>query len=250
MLNLAPMTRTKKKTALALEDWQQEDARRLRNLFAAHTPKLSQGEFGARYSIGTQGMVWQYLHGHRPLNASALGKFAHGLGVAPQDISPTLTREITQLAEASKGPRLNPALQFTISETPARPIRVVSAIEPDDRGAWEKPLKSSEHYGYVNAPSEDPQAYAVRILGDELQPRVRPGEYLLLEPSRPVEPGDEVIVRTAKACMIREYLFAQDGNVVLCAINGGHGRHTVAQKDIIEMTYVAAIVKRTRFIPA
>lgn len=55
---------------------------------------LAQGEFGARYGIGTQGMVWQYLNGHRPLNIPAATAFAEGLGIKISAFSPRLAREI------------------------------------------------------------------------------------------------------------------------------------------------------------
>ncbi|RQT74783.1 helix-turn-helix transcriptional regulator [Burkholderia cepacia] len=55
---------------------------------------LSQGEFGARYGIGTQGMVWQYLNGRRPLNIAAATAFATGLGVKIPSFSYRLAQEI------------------------------------------------------------------------------------------------------------------------------------------------------------
>lgn len=72
-----------------LEQWQIEDAARLKTLFERNT-ELSQAAFGAEYDIGSQGVVWQYLSGHIPLNLPAVVKFARGLGVSVPEISPTL----------------------------------------------------------------------------------------------------------------------------------------------------------------
>lgn len=47
--------------------------------------------------IGTQGMVHQYLAGITPLNLHAVGKFAAGLGVLIDDISPTLADQVRDL---------------------------------------------------------------------------------------------------------------------------------------------------------
>jgi hypothetical protein len=58
---------------------------------------MSQAEFGATTGIGTQGMVHQYLAGLTPLNLSAAGKFAAGLGVLIDEISPTLADQVREL---------------------------------------------------------------------------------------------------------------------------------------------------------
>ncbi|BET09408.1 hypothetical protein [Pandoraea sputorum] len=76
-----------------LPQWQLEEASSLAKLFAERTD-LSQAEFGARYEIGSQGMVWQYLNGHRPLNIGAATAFAIGLGVKIPAFSPRLAADI------------------------------------------------------------------------------------------------------------------------------------------------------------
>lgn len=64
---------------------------RLRQLYEERVPKgMTQAEFGKTYGIGTQGMVWQYLAGHRPLNIEAAAKFARGLRCNIRDISPEM----------------------------------------------------------------------------------------------------------------------------------------------------------------
>ena len=83
-----------------LEEWQIADAQRLRQLFDARLETVAEGklisqmEFGAKYGIGSQGMVWQYLNAHRPLNIKAAVAFARGLGVSVTEFSPTLAQQI------------------------------------------------------------------------------------------------------------------------------------------------------------
>src|SRR5690606_38620638 len=84
------------------EDWQIEDAERLDSLFKARA-RLNQTEFGARYGIGTQGMVWQYLSGRRPLNIKAAESFSRGLGIPIDEFSPTIAGQIRNAAECVKG---------------------------------------------------------------------------------------------------------------------------------------------------
>lgn len=76
--------------------WQIEDAERLSAIWEKKKT-MSQAEFGATTGIGTQGMVHQYLAGLAPLNLSAVGKFAAGLDVLIDDISPTLADQIREL---------------------------------------------------------------------------------------------------------------------------------------------------------
>lgn len=87
-----------------IEPWQAEDAARLKRLFDAREPKISQMEFGERYEIGSQGMVWQYITGRRPLNIKAASAFARGLGVTLNDISPKLAAQVTEAAATTSTP--------------------------------------------------------------------------------------------------------------------------------------------------
>jgi transcriptional regulator with XRE-family HTH domain len=99
-----------------LEDWQIADAKRLKKLYEAKFPKgskgMSQQEFGVRFSIGTQGQVWQYLNAKRPLNTRAAAAFAEGLGVAIADISPKLA---AQLDAMNSNPRLRELLEECVT---------------------------------------------------------------------------------------------------------------------------------------
>lgn len=88
-----------------LEEWQLHDAKALLRLFEARTETTAEGkvisqmDFGAKYAIGSQGMVWQYIHGHRPLNIKAAVAFARGLGVTVADFSETLGRQIEDASQ-------------------------------------------------------------------------------------------------------------------------------------------------------
>jgi len=91
-----------------LEEWQIADARNLRQLFDARLETVAEGklisqmEFGAKYGIGSQGMVWQYLNAHRPLNIKAAAAFARGLGVSVAEFSPTLAQQIEDAADVAQ----------------------------------------------------------------------------------------------------------------------------------------------------
>lgn len=70
---------------------------RLKELFQERVPDgMTQEEFGERYGIGTQGMVWQYLNGWTPLNIEAAEKFAAGLNCTIADISQEMASYIKE----------------------------------------------------------------------------------------------------------------------------------------------------------
>ena len=82
----------------ALRRQQEEDAKRLKALFAAKAkPRWTQETFGKEFDIGSGQMVWQYLSGHRPLNMDVASKFAKGLGVPLGEISPRLANDLSAL---------------------------------------------------------------------------------------------------------------------------------------------------------
>lgn len=55
---------------------------------------ITQQEFAEKYGLGTQGMVWQYLSGYRPLNYEAAAKFAKGLKCRIDDFCPEMAEEL------------------------------------------------------------------------------------------------------------------------------------------------------------
>lgn len=71
----------------------EKEAHALKRLFGERST-VSQAKFGKEHGLGTAGMVWQYLNGHRPLNLQAAVKFAKGLGVRIQDFSPRLAAQV------------------------------------------------------------------------------------------------------------------------------------------------------------
>jgi hypothetical protein len=78
---------------------------RLKALYETRAKDTTQAEFGAANDIGTQGMVYQYLNGIRPLNFEAAAKFARGLGCTIRDISPEMADAVKRDIVPVLGPR-------------------------------------------------------------------------------------------------------------------------------------------------
>jgi transcriptional regulator with XRE-family HTH domain len=68
---------------------------KLKELFDARAG-MSQQDFAERHGLGSQGMVWQYLAGYRPLNYEAAAKFARGLGCRIDDFSPEMAESLRE----------------------------------------------------------------------------------------------------------------------------------------------------------
>lgn len=68
---------------------------KLRRLFDERAG-MSQQDFAELHGFGTQGMVWQYLSGHRPLNYEAAAKFARALGCKIDDFSPEMAAALRE----------------------------------------------------------------------------------------------------------------------------------------------------------
>ncbi len=138
--------RLMKDPSTTLESWQIEDAARLKALYNERKGKLSQEEFGSRYEIGSQGMVWQYLNARRPLNIKAAAAFARGLGVAVADFSPKLAAEMKALTSRLVLPSLNS------QEAQARQEQDALEAEQLDWEAEEGRQRASQSKGFPARP--------------------------------------------------------------------------------------------------
>jgi phage repressor protein C with HTH and peptisase S24 domain len=97
--------------------------------------------------------------------------------------------------------------------------------------------------GYLTWPTRDANAYALRVRGDSMQPRIRPGEVILVEPGTNISPGSDVVVRCKDGRkMVKQLLFQRGQEVTLGSINIAHRQVTIDVSEIESMHYVSAIV--------
>ena len=59
--------------------------------------------------------------------------------------------------------------------------------------------------GWVQIYSDDKDAYALKVKGDSMWPRIQSGEYVVVEPNTVVRSGDEVFVRTVEGKNMVKY---------------------------------------------
>ena len=110
-------------------------------------------------------------------------------------------------------------------------------------------LPTGEGFGWVSVSSRDRNAFALRVEGSSMAPRYEHGEYVLVEPNRRPEPGDDVIVRLRGGeCMIKRLAARRPHELALDSLNASYDRMTVAPDEIEYMYFVAAGLRAGSFV--
>lgn len=124
-------------------------------------------------------------------------------------------------------------------------VPVVGTAQLGDDGYWlELDYPTGEGEGFIRYPTKDPNTYALRVKGDSMRPRIKPGEFVVIEPNHSVAPGEEVMVKTVDGrSMVKLLGWRRAGIVELQSVNEDHRPITLDEKDIAVMHYVGAIVK-------
>jgi phage repressor protein C with HTH and peptisase S24 domain len=130
-------------------------------------------------------------------------------------------------------------------------IPVVGTAQLGDDGFWaelEFPVGHGE--GYVQYFSTDPNAYALRVKGDSQRPRIKPGEFVVVEPNTSVSPGDEVVVKVKDGRrMVKILQSRRNGQLELYSVNDLHRPITLDEEQVEDVHYVAGIAKPSLYIP-
>jgi transcriptional regulator with XRE-family HTH domain len=130
-------------------------------------------------------------------------------------------------------------------------IPVVGMAQLGDNGFWadlEYPVGHGE--GFVTFPTNDPDAYALKCEGDSMRPRIKAGEFVVIEPNHEPEPGDEVLVKSTDGrVMVKEFLYRRDGRTHLISTNDAHPSIAFTDAEIEKMHFVAGIAKRAMWRP-
>jgi phage repressor protein C with HTH and peptisase S24 domain len=131
-----------------------------------------------------------------------------------------------------------------------RHIPVVGKSQLGDNGFWcDMDYPAGHGDGYILFPSVDEDAYALRCVGDSMRPRVKNGEFVVIEPNTLAQPGDEVLVKAHDGrVMVKTFLYERDGLCYFQSINESHPSFSIAKKDIDSIHYIAAIIKSSRWI--
>lgn len=131
-------------------------------------------------------------------------------------------------------------------------IPVVGHAQLGDNGHFydlEHPVGHGD--GHINWPSRDENAYSLKCRGDSMKPRIRHGEFVVIEPNHQVSPGDEVLVKAKDGrVMVKQLAFIRDGMVYLDSVNESHPRVSILLEDVSAIHYVAGIAKSALWSPS
>ncbi|MFZ6761589.1 S24 family peptidase [Pseudoroseomonas sp. WGS1072] len=86
----------------------------------------------------------------------------------------------------------------------------------------------------------DPNAYALEISGESMEPVFRDGDIVIVSPNSPVRRGDRVVVRTQKGEVMAKQLVRQSARrVELASLNPAHPNYNF---DLAELAWMHRIL--------
>jgi phage repressor protein C with HTH and peptisase S24 domain len=171
------------------------------------------------------------------LKAENADKAAAFVGLSVSQLLYGRERKAMHIAERTgdyaKGPR--------ITQYSAAPVVGTAQLGPD--GFWAETDHPTGHGdGYVDVPTRDPNAYALRVRGDSMAPAIRNGWLVVVEPNHQAVTGELVLVCTNDGrCMIKELLADRTDDVYLGSVNQDHKPITLQRSEITKLHYVGFI---------
>ncbi|PHM39291.1 phage repressor protein [Xenorhabdus mauleonii] len=103
---------------------------------------------------------------------------------------------------------------------------------------------NEESNHYLRWPSYDKDVYAVKCKGTSLMPRIKDGEYVVIEPNHKISPGDEVlIIATDDSATVKTFLFEREDQYHLLPLNEDHAPIRSPKNTIKTLHYVAGLAK-------
>lgn len=131
------------------------------------------------------------------------------------------------------------------SSTQSGRLPVIGAAKLGDNGHFcelEYPVGHGD--GFIEWPSRDENAYCLRCTGESMKPRIRHGEFVVIEPNHECVPGDEVlVVANDGRVMIKLLGYIRDGMLHLDSVNELHPRISILMTEVSKLQYVAGIAK-------
>ncbi|EEG3605273.1 helix-turn-helix transcriptional regulator [Salmonella enterica subsp. enterica serovar Pomona] len=104
--------------------------------------------------------------------------------------------------------------------------------------------------GHIRWPSYDADVYALKCVGDSMVPRIKEGEFVIIEPNHGYHPGDEVLVVTEQGeVMVKTFLFERDGFYHLLPVNENHAPIRLPKSSVTKIQYIAGIAKSSLWRP-
>lgn len=215
-------------------------ARRLNELMESRPDLNSQVKLSQKMGTG-QTNIGRIRRGEVNATAEIVQKIADAFGVTVGDLYDDTERPIARsLRRPASVLEEGPALR------PSRNIPIVGVAIGGPQGHLNiDSYAVGQGEGYVSFPSSDPGAYVLKVRGDSMRPRIKSGEFIVVEPNAEAQQGDEVVVKLRDdGVIVKELLWIRDGEMSLGSINDSVPPMTVPLSSIQYVHRVAAIVPR------
>jgi hypothetical protein len=126
-------------------------------------------------------------------------------------------------------------------------IPVVGMAQLGDNGHW---VEVEFGNGFVDHPSRDKDAYALRCVGDSMSPKIEAGDFVIIEPNTEPKPGKNVLLKSKDGrVMVKKFLYKAAGRTYLVSVNAAHPPMSFGDEEIEKMHYVRAVVDGDAWIP-
>lgn len=186
-----------------------------------------------------KGTVSKIENNRQGFSGETIAKLATALGVKELDIFKEADPDEPSIADTEAAPELRPFKR----------VPVVGTVEGGPEGYLEEfghPVGHGD--GVIEYPAKGRHAYALRVRGESMHPRIRSGEFILVEPDIPAQAGDDVVVicRDGRK-MVKQMLYQRDGEVTLGSINNGFKPVSVPLAEVEAIHFVAGILPRGAF---
>jgi phage repressor protein C with HTH and peptisase S24 domain len=205
---------------------------------ARQNARLSQAELARRTGL-TQPTL-SALENDSSRGSLSIAQIADTLGVNPlwlaEGRGPQYLSKAPSAAPTSDFEEIGQIIQ------PTKSIKVIGEIMGGVEGYLEEFSVADENF--ILAHTIDPKAYALRVRGDSMRPRYRPGEYLLIEPSYEAHPGEDVAICLEDGRkMLKELIIVRPKEIEVLSVSDGQ-RLTLPRQTIQGMHRVAGHYQR------
>lgn len=131
-------------------------------------------------------------------------------------------------------------------------IPVVGSVRGGPDGYYaELEHATGQGEGFIRYPTRDPNTYALRVKGDSMRPRIRPGEFIVVSPNSAPIVGDEAVIKTRDGrVMVKLYQAPRNGQIELHSINHDHKPITIETREIEYIHHVLIIAKADTYYPS
>jgi len=100
----------------------------------------------------------------------------------------------------------------------------------------------------VDTPAKSAHAYALRVRGGSMFPRMREGDVVTVDPEASPMPGDEVIVRTSEGeVFVKELVYERRGEIALDSV-ADHEPRIIRRLDEIEFMHLVIGIHPARSV--